>query len=66
MKNTKLTCRYFRLDNLDKAINYSYLAKEKFRQIDDKKEYAKTLLLLAKEYNQKGDINNAIKESGKK
>lgn len=56
---------HFKLDNLDKAINYSYLAKEKFRQLDNKKEYAKSLLLLAREYSEKGDVNNAIKYSKK-
>jgi tetratricopeptide (TPR) repeat protein len=56
---------YFKLENLDKAISYSFLAKEKFSQIDNKREYAKTLLLLAEEYNKKGDVNNAIKYSKK-
>lgn len=56
---------YFKLENMDKAINYSYLAKEKFRQMDDKKEYAKALLLLSEEYNKKGDVDSAIKYSKK-
>jgi transcriptional regulator with XRE-family HTH domain len=56
---------YFKLDNLDKSINYSYLAKEKFAEINNKKEYGKTLLLLSKEYIKKEDINNAIKYSKK-
>lgn len=56
---------YFKLENLEKSINYSYLAKEKFRQLDDKDEYAKTLLLLAEDYNKKGDVDNAIKYSQK-
>ncbi len=54
---------YFKLENVDSAIKYSYLAQEKFKQIDSKKEYANSLLLLAKEYNEKGDIKNAIKYS---
>lgn len=54
---------YFKLENVDKAINYSYLAKEKFRQMDNKREYAKTLLLLSEEYNKKGDVDSAIKYS---
>lgn len=61
--NTALT--YFKLDNIDKAINYSFLANEKFNQLNNKKEYGKTLLQLADEYNKKGDINNAIKYSKK-
>lgn len=56
---------YFKLENVDKAINYSFLAKEKFRQLDDIKEYANSLLLLAEEYNKKGDVLNAIKYSQK-
>ncbi|MCJ7690243.1 MAG: helix-turn-helix domain-containing protein [Clostridiaceae bacterium] len=54
---------YFKLDNIEKAIQYSFLAQEKFKQIDNKKDYANSLLLLAKEYNVKGDIKNAIKYS---
>ncbi|MEW8957411.1 tetratricopeptide repeat protein, partial [Clostridium sp.] len=56
---------YFKLDNLDKAINYSYLAKEKFNQLGNKREYGKALLLLTEQYNKKGDIDNAIKYSKK-
>jgi len=54
---------YFKLEDMEKAIKYSYLAQEKFKQIDNKKEYANSLLLLAYEYNKKGDIKNAIKYS---
>lgn len=56
---------YFKIENMDKAIDYSYLAKEKFRQIDNKKEYANSLLLIAQEYSKKGDIDNAIRYSNK-
>lgn len=56
---------YFKLENMDKAINYSYLAKEKFRQLNDIREYSKSLLLLAQEYSQNGDVVNAIKYSKK-
>jgi len=54
---------YFKLEDMEKAIKYSYLAQEKFKQIDNKKDYANSLLLLAYEYNKKGDIKNAIKYS---
>ncbi|MBU3185266.1 helix-turn-helix domain-containing protein [Clostridium estertheticum] len=54
---------YFKLENIENAIKYSYLAKEKFNQIDSKNEYANSLLLLADGYNKKGDIKNAIKYS---
>lgn len=60
-----IACVYFKLENLEKSINYSYLAKEKFRQLDSKDEYAKTLLLLAEEYSKNGDVDNAIKYSKK-
>jgi tetratricopeptide (TPR) repeat protein len=50
---------------MDKAINYSYLAKEKFFEINNDKEYGKSLLMLSKEYIKKQDINNAIKYSKK-
>lgn len=55
----------FRLDNIEKAINYSYLSKEKFGQLEDKKEYAKTLLLIAEEYCKLGNIDKAIMYSKK-
>ncbi|MDP4088134.1 MAG: helix-turn-helix domain-containing protein [Bacillota bacterium] len=61
--NTAMT--YFKLDNIEKAINYSFLAKEKFDQLNNKKEYGKTLMLLSEEYSRKGDIDNAIKYSKK-
>lgn len=56
---------YFKLESFDKAMDYSFLAKEKFRQLDDKKEYAKTLLLLSEQYSKQGDLDNAIKYSKK-
>lgn len=56
---------YYKLEELDKAINYSHLSNEKFKKINDKKEYAKSLLLLSEEFSKKGDIDNAIKYSNK-
>ena len=56
---------YFKLESVEKAINYSYLAREKFIQINNKKEYARTLLLLSQQYSQMGDVDNAIKYSQK-
>lgn len=56
---------YFKTDNIPKSIDYSFLAKEKFEQVHNKKEYAKALLLLSEEYNKKGDLSNAIKYSKK-
>lgn len=56
---------YFKTEHINKAMDYSFLAKEKFEQVQDRKEYAKTLLLLSEEYNKKGDLTNAIKYSQK-
>lgn len=56
---------YFKMDEIDKSINYCMLAKEKFNQLENKKEYAKTLILLSKQYCEKGDIDNAIMYSKK-
>ena len=44
---------------------YLYLAKQKFEQVQDRREYGKSLISLSKEYNKKGDIANAIKYSKK-
>ncbi|MDP4178871.1 MAG: tetratricopeptide repeat protein [Bacillota bacterium] len=55
----------FKLDNIDKAISYSFLSKEKFKQIDEKKEYANSVLLISEEYSKSGNIDNAIKYSKK-
>jgi transcriptional regulator with XRE-family HTH domain len=60
-----IAATYYKLENVDKSISYSFLAKEKFGQIDNKRAYAKTLLLLAEDYNKKSDVNNAIKYSKK-
>ncbi|MGG7142389.1 helix-turn-helix domain-containing protein [Clostridium nigeriense] len=56
---------YFKIENIAKAIDYSFLAKSKFEQVNNREEYAKTLLLLSEEYNKKGDLSNAIKYSQK-
>jgi len=56
---------FYKLDNIEKSINYSFLAKEKFDQLGNIRNYGKAMMLIAKEYNRKGDINNAIKYSKK-
>lgn len=56
---------YFTIEELGKSMDYAFLAKEKFEQIHNKEQYAKTLLLLSEEYNKKGDLTNAIKYSTK-
>ena len=54
---------YFKIENITKAMDYSFLAKSKFEQVKNREEYAKILLLLSEEYNKKGDLSNAIKYS---
>jgi len=56
---------YYKIDNLSQAMNYSFLAKTKFEQINNREEYAKTLLFISEEYNKNGDLTNAIKYSEK-
>lgn len=56
---------YYTIENIAKAMDYSFLAKQKFEQINDREKYAKTLLMLSEEYNRKGDLINAIKYSTK-
>ncbi|MCM0646979.1 helix-turn-helix transcriptional regulator [Clostridium swellfunianum] len=56
---------YFKLENTQKAVEHAKLSREKFRQLDEKKEYAASLLDVCKRYGEKGDINNALKYSRK-
>ncbi|MBE6048055.1 MAG: helix-turn-helix transcriptional regulator [Clostridium sp.] len=56
---------YFAVEDSENAKEYAYLAKSKFEQIYDKKEYAKTLLHISEDYSRKGDLANAIKFSDK-
>ena len=56
---------YFNTEDINQAINYSFLAKSKFEQVQNREEYAKTLLLISEEYNKKGGLINAIKYSEK-
>lgn len=56
---------YLKLEDIEKAINYTYLSKEKFAQINDKEKYAESMILLAKGYAQNGDMGEAIKYSKK-
>lgn len=60
-----ISTSYFDVENMEKAMTYSVLAKNKFEQVNNKEEYAKTLLLISEEYNKKGDLSNAIKYSQK-
>lgn len=44
---------YYKLGHIEKSINYSFLAKQKFDQLGNKRSYGKALMLLAEEYNKK-------------
>ncbi|WP_194189702.1 helix-turn-helix domain-containing protein [Clostridium chrysemydis] len=54
---------YYEVNKVGRAMDYSFLAKEKFEQINDKENYAKTLLSLSEEYNKSGDLTKAIEYS---
>ena len=56
---------YYKLEDNKSAMDYSFLAREKFDQIHNREKYAKTLLQISEEYNKKGDLLNAIKYSKK-
>jgi len=56
---------YFDIEDLENALKYSYLAKDKFEQIDNDKDYAKNLFYLAEEFSKKGDLINSLKYSQK-
>jgi transcriptional regulator with XRE-family HTH domain len=57
------TCN--KMEDQNNAIKYSKMSKEKFTQLDEKKEYAASILDISREYSEKGDINNALKYSKK-
>jgi len=56
---------YYNIEELDLALEYSYLAKRRFEQIYNDEDYAKNLFCLAEDFNKKGDLSNAIKYSKK-
>lgn len=56
---------YYNIEELDLALEYSYLAKKRFEQIYNDEDYAKNLFCLAEDFNKKGDLSNAIKYSKK-
>jgi transcriptional regulator with XRE-family HTH domain len=56
---------YFAMEDEDKTNKYALLAKDKFKQIYNREEYAKTLLHISEQYNENGDLINAIRYSNK-
>lgn len=61
----KIAIIYSKIGKMDKAINFSYLANEKFKELNDRESYAKSLLLMSESFSKKGDIENGIKYSKK-
>lgn len=56
---------YFDIEDLDSALKYAYLAKEKLEQMYNDDEYAKNLFYLAEDFSKKGDMKNALRYSKK-
>lgn len=56
---------YYTIEQIDESKKYAKLARNKFDEIQNKEQYAKTLILLSDEYNRRGDSANAIKYSTK-
>jgi transcriptional regulator with XRE-family HTH domain len=56
---------YFNIEDLESALEYSYLSKKRFQQIYNDEDYARNLFELAEEFNKKGDLINALKYSQK-
>ncbi|MGN2369825.1 helix-turn-helix domain-containing protein [Clostridium cagae] len=56
---------YFNIEDLDKALEYSNVAKKKLERTYSDRGYAKTLLVLAEEFNKRGDLSKATKYSKK-
>ncbi|WP_297632445.1 helix-turn-helix transcriptional regulator [uncultured Clostridium sp.] len=56
---------YFEIENIDDAVKYSNLTKDKLEKINNRKEYGKALLKISEEYGEQENIKNAIKYSKK-
>ncbi|NRU41314.1 helix-turn-helix transcriptional regulator [Clostridium beijerinckii] len=56
---------YYDVEELDLALEYSCLARNRFEQVYNDEDYARNLFTLAEEFNKKGDLPNAIKYSKK-
>jgi len=55
----------FTIEQVEESKKYANLAKDKFNEIQNKKQYASSLISLSDEYNRKDDSVNAIKYSTK-
>ncbi|MBW6408650.1 helix-turn-helix domain-containing protein [Clostridium weizhouense] len=56
---------YFNIEDFDNALKYSYFSKNSLEKTYSNKTYAKTLLMLAEEFNKKGDLAKATQYSKK-
>lgn len=55
---------YNQSNNIQQAINYSLLARDRLKSLNNKKEYAKTLMILSISYGKQNKIKEAIKYAG--
>lgn len=56
----KLALIYYKTEKLEEAKKYAYLAKKEFEYINNKEEYAMSLLETAINFEKNEDINNGI------
>lgn len=56
---------YFSLENFKQSLKYAFLAEEKFEGVYDKDKYSKSLLLIAQNYSENNDLENALLYSNK-
>lgn len=56
---------YFSLENFKQSLKYAFLAEEKFEGVYDKDKYSKSLLLIAQNYSENNDLENALIYSNK-
>ncbi|SKA89437.1 Helix-turn-helix domain-containing protein [Caloramator quimbayensis] len=52
---------YYYLNDMYQSIRFAMVAKDKLKMIEDKKEYANTLMLLSIAYGEKNNIKEAMK-----
>lgn len=52
---------YSKINSSNQAIDYAILAKDKLKVLNNKKEYAETLMILSIAYSQENKINEALK-----
>lgn len=51
---------YYSLENFKQSLKYALLSEEKFEGVYDKDKYSKSLILIAKNYSENNDLENAL------